>query len=293
MRHAILGLGGVGGLIGALLAHAGDDVTAVLRPEALAEYPPRLSLEGTLGSFSVPVRAASTVTGLFDVLWVTVKATQLEAALEAVVDARGVDAIVPLLNGIDHVARLRSRFGDSRVVPATISVESERAAPGRIVLRSPFVVLSVSSRGESRLAPVLEKLRRPGFTARFVEDESTMMWTKLVFLAPLALTTSAARTAIGEVVAQPSWRTRLEGCAAEACAVAAAEGARVDEAYTLESLVGLPPGLRSSMQKDVAAGHPPELDAIAGPILAGGERHGIEVPFTRDLVERVRAQMGS
>jgi len=50
------------------------------------------------------------------------------------------------------------------------------------------------------------------------------------------------------------------------------------------------PSMQSSMQKDVAAGREPELDAIAGPILRGGARHGIEVPATRSLVARVTAR---
>src|SRR5580658_3973287 len=85
-RHAILGMGGVGGLLGALLAKAGDEVTAVLRPETLAEFPPSLSLESPLGSFSVPVRRATVVGESFDVLWIAVKATHHEAALLTVKD---------------------------------------------------------------------------------------------------------------------------------------------------------------------------------------------------------------
>ena len=41
------------------------------------------------------------------------------------------------------------------------------------------------------------------------------------------------------------------------------------------------------MQKDVAAGRPSELDAIAGPILRGGIEHGIDVSATRVLVDRI------
>ena len=81
MRHAILGAGGVGGLIGAALAKSGESVTLVLRPEALKNYPAELSLESPLGSFSVPVDRAASVSVPCDVLWITVKATQLEAAL--------------------------------------------------------------------------------------------------------------------------------------------------------------------------------------------------------------------
>ncbi len=41
------------------------------------------------------------------------------------------------------------------------------------------------------------------------------------------------------------------------------------------------------MQKDVAAGRPPELEAIAGPILRGGGEHGIDTSATRALVDRI------
>jgi 2-dehydropantoate 2-reductase len=80
----------------------------------------------------------------------------------------------------------------------------------------------------------------------------------------------------------------LEACAAEACAVASASGARVDPRETIAALLRLPHSQRSSMQKDVAAGFPPELDAIAGPILSGADALGIAAPATRALVARVR-----
>src|SRR5580704_8070100 len=84
MRHAILGAGGVGGMIGVALAKSGESVTLVLRPETLKNYPAELSLESTLGSFSVPVERTATVAEPYDVLWITVKHTQLEAALRSV-----------------------------------------------------------------------------------------------------------------------------------------------------------------------------------------------------------------
>src|ERR1019366_10726700 len=59
MRHAILGAGGVGGLIGAALAKSGDAVTLVLRPEAIKDYPAELLLESSFGSFFVPVGRAA------------------------------------------------------------------------------------------------------------------------------------------------------------------------------------------------------------------------------------------
>ena len=291
MRHAILGAGGVGGLMGACLAHAGDSVTLVVRPEALAQHPKQLWLESPFGNFKADVAIAAEVPPV-DVLWITVKATQFEPALAALKNPETVRSIVPLLNGIDHVAALRAKYGADRVIPATIAVETERVTPGHIVHRSPFARLNVLSAGRAWLAVTLDQLEQIGFTCRLVEDEPTLMWGKLVFLAPFALTTTAANKTVGEIMADPQWRSLGEACVREACAVGVAEGARVDAESVLAGVKGMPGGMRSSMQKDVEQHKTPELDAIAGPILRGALRHGIEVPATKKLVAAVEQRTG-
>lgn len=286
LRHAILGAGGVGGLIGACLARSGASVTLVVRRETLDQYPEQLRLESPFGNFAVDVRVAADVLPV-DVLWITVKATQLEPALAALKNPDSVRAIVPLLNGIDHVALLRARYGADRVIPATIAGEMERVSPGHIVHRTPFARLNVLSAGRTLLAKTLDQLQQIGFTCRFIDDEPTLMWGKLVFLASFALSTTAADKTTGEVIADPAWRSQLEGCVREACAVAIAEGAKVDPEAILAGMMAMPGNMRSSMQKDVEQHRTPELDAIAGPILCAGRRHGIEVPATKKLVAEV------
>jgi len=291
LRHAILGAGGVGGLIGACLVHAGDSVTLVVRGEALAQYPEQLKLESPFGEFVVSV-SVTTEAPAVDVLWVAVKATQLDSALTAIKNPDAVGAIVPLLNGIDHVALLRARYGAGRVIPATFAGETERVSPGHIVHRSPFARLYVSSAGRSLLANTLDQLQVIGFECRFVDDEPTLMWGKLVFLAPFALSTTAADKTVGEILADPSWRQLGLGCLREACAVGVAEGAKVDADAVIAGVMKMPGNMRSSMQKDVEQHRVPELEAIAGPILRGAQRHGIEVPATKKLVTAVEQRAG-
>ena len=162
LQHAILGAGGVGGLIAACLAHSGAPVTLIVRPESLAQYPAQLQLESPFGNFTVPVARAAEVPPV-DVLWITTKATQLVPALAALTHPEKVSAIVPLLNGVDHIAYLRAKYGADKIIPATIAVESERVAPGHIVHRSPFARMSFSSRGESLLSGTSDHLRKLGF----------------------------------------------------------------------------------------------------------------------------------
>ena len=104
--------------MGACLARNGASVTMIVRPQSLAAYPEQLRLESPFGSFSVPVARASEVPPT-DVLWVTVKATQLPAALEAITNPASIKAIVPLLNGVNHLAFLRTKYGAERVIAAT------------------------------------------------------------------------------------------------------------------------------------------------------------------------------
>jgi 2-dehydropantoate 2-reductase len=292
-RHGILGAGGIGGLIGAALAKQGDDVTLIVRRESLNTHPRTLKLESAFGKFSVPVEVAAEVDDEYDVLWIATKATQLESALKAVKSYERIKAIVPLLNGVEHVAQLRERYGHDRVVPATISVEAERVSAGHIAHRSPFSRLNVAGSGRDRLAESVEKLSRFGMECKFIEDEATLMWSKLVFLGPFALSTSAAGEPIGGVRDDPQANARLRTCVREFCEVALANGARVNPDAIIGTIEGMPSGMRSSMQKDVAAGNTPEIDAIAGPIIAGGERNDIGTPVTRELVamieERLRA----
>jgi 2-dehydropantoate 2-reductase len=292
LHHAILGVGGVGGLIGASLAHGSAAVTLVVRPEALSSYPDRLKLESPFGTFNVAVTKAAEVPRC-DVLWLTLKATQLESGLVAINNPDAIRAIVPLLNGIDHIALLRARYGKDKIIPATIAVESERVAPGHIIHRSPFARLNVLSTGKPLLEGTLAQLQQLGFECRFIDDEPTLMWGKLVFLAPFALLTTAGNITTGEILSDPEWRQLGLSCIREVCAVAVAEGAKLNAEAVIAGVVKMPGNMRSSMQKDVERGKAPELDAIAGPILRGARKHGIEVPATRKLVETVAHRTGA
>jgi len=293
MKHAILGAGAIGGLVGTALASLGEDVTVVVRPGTLPSYPPKLLLERPSGpgSITAPANAVAALTEPVDVVWIATKTYQLQTALDAVRVVPG--CVVPLLNGVDHIAVLRARFGQGCVVPATIAVEAERIAPGRFTQRSPFARLNVAGRGEPLLGAIVAALGDLGFTCQFIPNEQTLLWSKLCFLGPFALVTSASGMNVGEIFADARWKQRLSSAIAEACAVANASGAEVDALQLQAVFDGVPPGMRSSMQKDVAAGRRLELDAIGGPIVRGGERHGIDVSTTVELMAAIRSKTGA
>ena len=153
IRVAVLGPGGIGGLLAALLARRGDRVIC-LAPPATAAHLAEHGLElrsPALGDAKVTVEAATRLDQPVDVVFVTVKATQLEAAVEAVPpEVLGDGLVVPFLNGIDHMAWLRRRYPADQVVAGTIRIEATRVSPGVIEHASPFAVVELAAAEPSR-----------------------------------------------------------------------------------------------------------------------------------------------
>jgi 2-dehydropantoate 2-reductase len=292
MRHAILGAGGIGLLIGGALAQAGKPVLLILRSAAMEEYPGGIHVESVvLGEFDVDVPASTRLDRPVDVLWVAVKAPQLEDALRVASPAVAPDAVaVPLLNGVDHIARLREVFGDL-VIPGAIRVESERVGPGHVVQASPFVStdLAPSAATRERAEAIAAELYDAGLACTVRDGEAEVLWGKLALLAPFALGTSSLMQPIGPARDDPQVRELMCSAVREVCAVAETEGAPLDPDVFIQALLGMPNDMRSSMQKDISAGREPELDAIAGPILRRGRERGIETPAVAELARRVGA----
>jgi 2-dehydropantoate 2-reductase len=194
------------------------------------------------------------------------------------------------LNGVDHVALLRARY--DQVLASTIYVESERLEPGLVRQPSPFarVVVGLGPRQEE----IADELRAAGFDVALASDAMTPLWEKLALVAPLALTTTAFGVPVGVVQAEPAWSARLVRCHDEAAAVALAEGAELDAPKLRGALLGFSGGeMRTSMQKDFDAGRALELEAIAGPVLRGGQRHRIATPTTEELVRLIETRQAS
>src|SRR3954470_8660073 len=192
---AVLGPGGVGGLLAALLARTGATVTCLAGPSTVAvlnEQGIRVE-SGLFGDFTVPVRAAERLADPVDVVLVTVKATQLDEALDRLpADVVGTALVVPLLNGVEHVAELSKRYPDAAVVPATVRVESTRTAPGVVHHGSPFVTVELGE-DSAEVRRFAARLEQAGVTVKVGDDAPTVMWSKLTFLAALALLTTAAQ----------------------------------------------------------------------------------------------------
>lgn len=292
---AILGPGGIGGLLAALLSRSGHRVICLAR-EGTAEVLRQDGIQvrsGQFGDFHAGVEADTELREPVGACLITVKHTTLDAALTRVPPAVLGDAlVVPLLNGVEHPASLRKRYAPELVAPATIRVESTRVQGGDgegvlIEHGSPFAEIDLAGAAtvRPRLDALASALSGAGVTARVVDDETAALWAKMAFLAPFALLTTRYGVPIGE--ARTRYRAELEALVAETSAVGRACGAPVDPAGSLARYDLFPAAAKSSMQRDAEAARALELDAIGGALLRAAERHGVPVPATARLVKEL------
>ncbi len=298
MRIAVLGPGGVGGLLAGALDRAGAHEVVVVARDSTAAVISEHGLEVQsvgLGEFVAHPRALTRLTEPVDVLIVATKAAGLSSALERI--ATEPQLVLPLLNGLDHIALLRERFAADSVVAASIRVEADRPQPGVVVHTSPFLLVEMASRDPSRrpaMQELADALNDAQVQARVRDSEAQVMWSKLVRLNALACTTSANDKLLGEIRSTPALRADLQGAIEEGCAVGRAEGAEeVDPDRAMAELTAAHATLGSSMQRDIAAHRPPELDAIPGSVLRAGARHGIECPTIERLVAMIEARIAT
>jgi 2-dehydropantoate 2-reductase len=301
MRVAVLGPGGVGGLLAGALDRGGTDVVVVARASTASAISQRgLRVDSvTLGRFAARPQAVESLTEPVDALLVATKAAGLEPALERIATEPAL--VLPLLNGLDHIAVLRERFDPASVLAGSIRVEADRPAPGVVVHTSPFLLVNMASRYEaaaSGMQALAQTLTDAGVPARVLgpisdASEAQVMWSKLVRLNALACTTSAHDKLLGEIRSTPELRAELLGAIEEACAVGRAEGARdVDPAAAMAELTRAHDTLGSSMQRDIAAGRTPELAAIPGSVLRAAARHGLQCPTIERLVVMIAERAG-
>ena len=292
LRIAVLGPGGVGGFVAGALSQAGSDVTLIARASTAAAIAAG-GLHVTsalLGEFDAPVSVVESTASPVDCLIVATKAAGLDEALDRVA-ADAPALVMPLLNGVEHLATLRAHFGSERVVAAVIRIESDRPRPGVIVQSSPGARIDIAGPPPPATEPVVAalaaELGAAGLEVRLGAPEPDVMWSKLARLCALALTTTASDRPIGFVRSDPRWRSALTNAVTETVAVAVAEGAQLMPADTIAELDAAHPELGSSMQRDLRAGRPLELDAIAGAVLRAGARHELRCPTVQWLADRV------
>jgi 2-dehydropantoate 2-reductase len=291
MRIAVIGAGGVGGVFGGLLAHAGNDVSFVARGEHLAAIRAGgLRVHGPWGTHTVRVQVADVPSGLaggapFDAVLVCVKAGQVSEVAPRLRPLVGPDTVVvPLQNGVEAAARLATALGEGPVAGGLCHVIAWREGPGEVRTTGTPMQITVGEMaggGSPRLERLAAAIRASGAGAVVAEDVVAAAWEKFLFIEPFSSVGAATRAPLGVMRAEPRTRALLVAVAEEVAAVARALGVRIAPdavARTVARYDELPPTTTASMQRDVVAGRPSELEEQTGSLVRIAGEVGVSVP---------------
>lgn len=284
MKIAVIGAGAVGGYFGGRLAMGGNAVSFLVRGktlQALRSGP--LRVESIKGDFEVAVRATDRPEEISDaeIVLVAVKAWQVpEAATVIAKMPADQSVIIPLQNGMEAPDQLAAVLGWDRVAGGLCRIVSEIVSPAHI--RHSWAEPSVAI-GELRPLRQRDRLEelRDAFRAAEVrcDVEANIrfaMWEKFLFIIWGALG-AATRLPIGQIRA-PELRARLVAALEELAAVARADGYDVDVGKVLGVIDALPENTTASMQRDIMAGRPSELEAQTGALIRLGRKAGVPTP---------------
>lgn len=294
MRIAIVGSGGLGGYYGGLLARTGHEVTFIARGAHLAALREKgLQVISVHGDFHVaPVRATAdpAEAGPVDLVLVCVKTTAIDTAAKAARAMVGPDTVVMgLQNGIDAAERIGAAVGMDHVLGAVTWIAANIEAPGVIRQLSTFrriVLGELDGRDTPRLQRTVEALRRMGITIEPTGAIRKVMWTKFVFIAGFSGVGTVARLEVGGYRSVPETRAMMTRMMREVEALARAAGVDLDRDVVDQALAvidGAAPAMKTSMQRDVEAGRPSELESMIGVITRKGRELGVATP-TADLL---------
>jgi 2-dehydropantoate 2-reductase len=290
MRLAIMGSGGVGGYFGARLAEAGQDVTFIARGEHLAQMRRHglkvSSIEGDLHLPEVKATDEPAEVGAVDAVLVAVKSWQVAEAARAIRPMIGPDTfVVPLENGVEAADTLANRLGQAHVLDGLCGILAWRQAPGHIRHAgvSPFVRFGERDNRRSKRAERLKAAfdQARGVTAEIPDDIQVAVWSKFLFICAMSGIGSVTRAPIGVTRSLPETRAMIEQILAEIEAVARARSVALPAdavERAMRFIDALPEASTASMQRDIMAGLPSELESQNGAVVRLGREAAVATP---------------
>lgn len=284
MRILSLGAGALGGYFGGRLLQAGADVAFLVRPGRQAQLATDgLVIESPFGPLRRPVETLTEAAPGFDLVLLTCKAYDLDSAIEAIRPAMGPDtAVLPVLNGLSHIATLQHAFGPGRVLGGIAKIQAVLAPGGTVRHLNDWRWLTFGE-VDGSMSPRVQALaeiagRADGMVAEAVPDIMFRMWEKLVHLGTSAIGTVLMRANTGEIARAPGGIAFMHRVLARNAAIAAAHGHPMRPAYIadFEALFADPKGVyATSMLHDLEAGGRIEADHILGFLLEAAKAAGV------------------
>ena len=299
MRIVVFGTGGVGGYYGGRLAQAGEDVTFIARGEHLRAIKENgLRIDSSAGDFVIfPARATDDVSEVSetDLVILGVKAWQVPEAARAIKPLVGANTtVLPLQNGVEAVPQLVDELGQQNVIGGLCRIVSYVVGPGHIRHAgfTPTIIIGeLDNQRTNRIVNIEQVFKRAGLEITIAADIQVALWIKFLFIASFSGVGAMANAPAGTIRSDPKWRSQIIKAMEEIYTLAHVRGIKLppDAIDTVMAAVdALPADATSSMQRDIAAGKPSELDSQNGAVVRMAQESGIEVPTHRLIYQTLK-----
>jgi 2-dehydropantoate 2-reductase len=294
MKIAVMGIGGVGGYYGGKLARAyapsgeheisfivrGDHLKAI-REEGLTLITPT---ERFTSSPSVATDNPEEL-GPLDLVLLSVKSYGLESASGMIISNIHADTVViPLLNGVDNAERIRKVLRKGIIMNGCVYISSHIEKPGVIEQTggSGKLLFGPENGSSAAYRDIENLLMNAEINASLSEDITVDVWTKYIFIGPLASLSAMLQLPLGAIMEDDQHRKLLEGMMREIESIASAKGIVLPENIvdlSLEMTKNFPYTTKTSMHLDREKGNPMEVDTFTGYVVTTGKSLGIETPL--------------
>ncbi len=231
MRILVVGAGAIGGYFGGRMLQAGRDVTFLVRSKRAGELATAglviKSPNGDAALKNPPTVQADSLKDKFDVVVLSCKAFDLGDAINSFAPAVGPNtAIIPMLNGMQHLKILDDKFGAERVLGGLCAIAVTLNEQREVVQLQPMQSLAFGERDGKMsdrvraIADAFSAVNGAVASQNVIQD----MWEKWVFLCSIAAATSLMRAPVGVIVSSPGGKDFMLGILDECSAVAKAAG---------------------------------------------------------------------
>jgi 2-dehydropantoate 2-reductase len=299
MKLTVLGAGALGGYFGGWLAENGADVTFLVRPKRKAALDTHgLIIESPIGALRRPIKTVTveTVRPDADIVLLACKAYDLDDALVSVRPAMGPQtAILPILNGMQHIDRLVAEFGANRVIGGLCKIQATLGPAGQIQHMNTwneFVFGELDGTMSDRVLSLEALCPRPQTQPKATTKIREELWKKLVHLGTVAAVTTLTRQSLGTVNQAKDGPWLIETTLRSVADIAAAEGYPMGEPYIRQCLQifhGADSQYKASMLRDMERGGLTEGEHILGYLRDRAMAHGITAPVFRIASANVQA----
>jgi 2-dehydropantoate 2-reductase len=305
-RIAVLGLGGVGGYFGGLLAKAyaeSDQVDVVFiargaTQKAIAESGLKIITDSNeIVVFPTVVSDDSEVIGKLDYLICATKTYDIEESLLSLTKCITKNTIIlPLYNGVDAPERISVLYPDNEVLQGCVYIVSMISAPAVIKKMGVYEKLFFGSQTASlsKLKALQAIFEKAAIESYLVDSIEETVWEKYIFISALASATSYLNQNIGTIISTPTSRNFYVELLNEITMIAAVKGLNLPNDIIMQTILKLektPKDATSSMHRDVLAGRNFELASLTEFVVNEGLKYEIETPTYQLVLDELRPKL--